>query len=305
MSSETLKTMFCRDGGRSAFQTAFTASGSRFATVHLRHGFQGKHYIFAVLQRVAGLPNGSLVKMAHSPKPVTAYSVSRGDKGNDISVNIHAPELRSENLSLTTWGSSFVLANQLHNIEVDRRSFTHNGIDILELGAGTGLVGLSGAVIWKGGVVLSDLSGIVPGLAQNIQSNQEILVAAGVSATCGSLDWNKPTELHLQVDGDGILETLSDEARQAAVVLAADCIYDSDHPEMLANTIFAWLRPGERSRAIIAYPLRVAYLDAIRDMWERLEAGGLILIQEGREDAGEEFEDETLIEWCVWKWKNE
>ena len=246
--------------------------------------------------------------MAHSPKPITTYNVSHDETDNTIDIHIHAPKLRSENLSLTTWGSSYVLANALHTIKVDSCKFSNEGVDILELGAGTGLVGLSASVIWKGNVILTDLSGIVPGLAQNIDANQELLITTGTSATCGSLDWNSPSNLILHdkdvIDPKQAVESqVSSDSGKVNIILAADCIYDSDHPEMLVNTILTWMRPGEQSRVVIAYPLRVAYLDAIRDMWERLEALGLISIQEGRADAGDEFEDETLIEWAVFKWK--
>lgn len=240
--------------------------------------------------------------MAHSPKPITKYNILRGDTGTAFPIRIHAPKLRSENLSLTTWGSSYILANALREIPIHKGAFSEDGLDILELGAGTGLVGLSASVIWKGDAVLTDLPGIVLGLALNIDANHEILTAAGTKVTCGSLDWNRPSQLELH-NTERRDSNMDSDSSKASIVLAADTIYDSDHPEMLVKTIFSWLRLGEHARVIVAYPLRVAYLDAIREMWERLEAGGLTSIQEGRADAGDEFEDENMIEWAVFKWK--
>lgn len=55
----------------------------------------------------------------------------------------------------------------------------------------------------------------------------------------------------------------------------------------------------------MAYPLRMCYIEEIREMWERLEEGGLVALKEGRADAEEElFNDERLVEWSVWGWKD-
>lgn len=260
--------------------------------------------------------------MAHSPQALTTYNISRGDAGSDFPVQIHVdPSISADNLPLTTWGSSYVLANALHNISIDRRAFTEGSIHILELGAGTGLVGLSASVIWKGNVVLTDLSGIVPGLAQNIKANTELLSAAGTTARCGSLDWTSPEHLELQdssalpayhglypeKDESGEHDIVEDHQPsnsnlKASIIVAADIIYDADHPEMFVNTVFTWLKPGQHSRVVVALPQRPAYDEARQEMRHRLEAGGLIAIQDGEADAGEEFEDERVICWDVFKW---
>lgn len=73
---------------------------------------------------------------------------------------------------------------------------------------------------------------------------------------------------------------------------------------MLTHVIKTWLKVGSDSRVLIAYPVRVAYLDEIRELWERMEGIGMELLEEGKEELPkQEWDDETLIEWCVWKWK--
>ncbi|RMZ90893.1 hypothetical protein DV736_g1868, partial [Chaetothyriales sp. CBS 134916] len=247
--------------------------------------------------------------MAASAKPLTTYTISRGEESDPISLLIHTPDLRSENLSLTTWGSSYVLAQALHTIDIDKTAFDTDIVHIIELGAGTGLVGLSASVIWKGNVLLTDLPGIAPGLALNIAANKDDLTVAGTRAYCGSLDWRRPSELIVDNPQNQAFRPehrshILVDPHKVPIILVADCIYDPDHPEMLVNAILTRLQPGGKSRLVIAYPLRIAYLDAIRDMWERLESGGLESIQAGRADAGEEFDDESLIEWAVFKWKD-
>lgn len=40
------------------------------------------------------------------------------------------------------------------------------------------------------------------------------------------------------------------------------------------------------------------------DTVELLESGGLEAIEEGREIGGEDWDDEVLHEWSVWRWRS-
>jgi predicted nicotinamide N-methyase len=164
------------------------------------------------------------------------------------------------------------------------------------LGAGTGLVGLSAATIWQRPVFLTDLDPIVPALSANIRLNKALVQDL---VKCGSLDWDSPDYL-LTEDGHSI----SADTDKAQVILAADTMYSEEHPELLSKAIFRWLAPGPSSRLIITWAMRVAYLDQIREIWMILENGGLEVVAEGREEATtEEFDDEKLCEWSVWRWR--
>ncbi|EXJ53568.1 uncharacterized protein A1O5_13240 [Cladophialophora psammophila CBS 110553] len=187
-----------------------------------------------------------------------------------------------------------MLASLLHKLSIDLSSPAP--IPVLELGAGTGLVGLTAAALWKSPVVLTDLPSIVPGLAGNIKLN-----AATVKGLveCGSLDWSNPETLALQ---DGTLYYADKD--KSRVILAADTIYSEEHPELLSQAILRWLAPGPSSRVILTYPMRVAYLDQIRELWRLLEKGGLEPLHEGREQADLDlWDDEGLCEWSVWRWQ--
>lgn len=226
-----------------------------------------------------------------------SFAIKADDRGASIAVQISEPRgVTSENLSLSTWGASFILANHLHQISIPAQS------EVLELGAGTGLVGLSAAALWKANVVLTDLPAIVPGLEANVSLNDALLRKKGSTARAGSLDWTKPGKITLS-DSREIHQ--SDPSRKPNVILAADTIYDEDHPELLCNTISQWLAPDAESRVILCYPLRMAYIDHVRDFWERMEAVGLECCDEGQE-AGDDSWNEvahTPYEWCVWRWK--
>ncbi|KAI4730360.1 hypothetical protein E4T49_01750 [Aureobasidium sp. EXF-10728] len=216
------------------------------------------------------------------------FTVPSNGSGETIQVRISEPNLTSENLGLETWAASHILASQLHHLGV---------LPILELGAGTGLVGVTAATLWKQPVVLTDLAPLVPALDANIHLNSEGLEKANTTMEAGTLDWKHPTTL-----------LVKDEQRpqtEAHVIFAADTIYSEEHPELLANVILKWLRKDKEARFLIAYPLRVCYIDYIREMWERLEEGGMEAMEEGREEASQDlFNDERLVEWSLWRWKN-
>lgn len=222
------------------------------------------------------------------------FSIPSG--GNDhLDLAIEEPNLRAQGLNLTTWTSSFVLAGLLHKITVDLTSA--GAVPVLELGAGTGVVGLTAAALWNVPVVLTDLPPIVPGLVGNVRLNTAVVKTP---VRCGSLDWSTPDTLVLddgtQYDAD---------KNKARIIFAADTIYSEEHPELLSRAVLRWLAPGPSSRFILTCAQRVAYLDQIREVWELLEAGGLEAISEGREldDNGHNWDDECLCEWSIWKWK--
>lgn len=240
-------------------------------------------------------------------------SIPTNSSGGTIDVQLQEPNLTAENLGLKTWGSSYILASRLYRIDIAcmalrdaAASTTDPGIKVLELGAGTGLVGLAAAAIWRTDVVLSDLGPIVPGLAINIASNTHLLSICGGSASCGELDWAKPAKLVLQSPGLGRQRhSLDAERNKALIILAADTVYSEEHPAMLSSAITTWLRHSPDARAIITYPLRVAYLDEIRELWELMEQGGLEATEEGKEVGSDDWDDEVLHEWSIWRWRRD
>lgn len=209
-------------------------------------------------------------------------------------VHIEEPALRAQNLSLVTWTSSFILASLLHKLDISVSS--RSRVPVLELGAGTGLVGLTAASLWEQPVYLTDLAPILPALSANINLNSAIVKDL---VNCGSLDWNEPDFLFT---GNG--EKISADKDKAQVILTADTMYSEEHPELLSKAIFRWLAPDPSARVIMTWPMRVAYLDQIREIWTILETGGLECILEGREQASDDsWDDEGLCEWTVWQWR--
>lgn len=194
------------------------------------------------------------------------------------------------------------MANLMHRLHLNfPASYTENSsIPVLEIGAGTGLVGITAAHEWGVPVVLSDLEPNIPGMRANIDLNASLLAGRKVEVACATLDWNCPEVMRVET-GKNITS-----GRKAQVILAADTVYSEEHPELLERVVTEWLERSKDARFIITYAMRVAYLEEIRGVWERLESRGLVAVEEGQEKAGEGmFDDENLCEWSVWKWKEE
>ncbi|KAK6517599.1 hypothetical protein TWF281_004249 [Arthrobotrys megalospora] len=251
----------------------------------------------------ASPPNGYAIK---------SFTVPTDNYGNTIEVKITEPNLSAQNLPLETWASSHILASLLRNIKISfPASLNDRDIDvlpILELGAGTGLVGISAEAIWRQPVILTDLEPIIPGIQLNVDLNTAPGALDGITRTktesvrCGTLDWKSPSILSMNTDKRMYFSSNS----KAHVILAADTVYSDEHPGLLTDVIKNWLYKDAESRVLIAYPMRVAYLDEIRDLWNRFDEAGLEAVQEGKETAnGALFDDELLIEWSIWKWKGE
>ncbi|KAM0701653.1 hypothetical protein Q7P35_010562 [Cladosporium inversicolor] len=224
----------------------------------------------------------------------------------------------SDNLALATWGASFILANQLYKIDVSEAlatTSTNNKISnpkdsngpphspILELGAGTALVGLTAALLWKRNAILTDLPQIVTGTAATVGANAAALTASNVNVHCGSLDWFKPSQLSFHTPSSCPLPDLTPTSHKFPIILAADVVYDEEHPDLLLQTVSTWLAPGKASRFVLAYVLRHAYLDVIRDLWAKFEEAGLECVEEGQTTGDESWDEMAPYEWCSWRWK--
>ncbi|KZV98938.1 hypothetical protein EXIGLDRAFT_726829 [Exidia glandulosa HHB12029] len=235
------------------------------------------------------------------------YHIAKNAADERVTLSLSVPLLQADNLSLITWGSSFILSGILYRLRESVPVVASDGpVSILELGAGTGLVGLSAAVVWGADVILTDLEPIIPGLVANATLNAEAIAAHGGRVLCGTLDWNQPEQLLIHSDDSndtrGIVN--DSEHNKASVVMAADTMYWEEHPRLISQTIFAWLKRNKDARAVVCYSLRIAYLEVAQEFYERMEHGGMELVAEGREEMqNDDWDDEKLYEWNVWRWK--
>lgn len=184
----------------------------------------------------------------------------------------------------------------------DAASQLRRSTRILELGAGTGLVGIVAAALFHVPVHLTDLPTIVPNLQANVFRNNQI-IANAEKITTGVLDWS-----------DSSLRDEQGSVQKADIILSADPLYSPLHPIWLANVIERFLNKGKMSRVIVELPLRDAYVPEVEEFKMRMQSNGLVLLQEGNETGYDDWEGSIGSEyerlkvvcwWGIWGWAEE
>ncbi|KAI8933784.1 hypothetical protein NX059_009492 [Plenodomus lindquistii] len=228
-------------------------------------------------------------------------------------INIYEPAMTGDELGLKTWAASYLLAKRLHTFELTPTG-SNQKLRVLELGSGTGLVGLAMAGLGAN-VHLTDMSSICPNLARNVHENYGTISQNHGSAHTATLDWTCPT---LYEPFEASTDTFVSNQRpdRFPLILAADSLYSPDHPQMLVNTIDAWLSREDGVKVIVEFPYRDAYLPQIKDFRQRMINLGLRIVDEGEESgyddwglsANDNDEDENnsaLVTcwWSCWSWQ--
>jgi predicted nicotinamide N-methyase len=225
-----------------------------------------------------------------------------------IEIAIHEPALTADNLGLKTWAASYVLAKRLLSLDLPDELRTGD-VHALELGSGTGLVGIAAAAVLGAHVCLTDLPEIQPNLEKNVKKNLEIITAVGATATSGVLDWSDPRAIHFETDGLSTGEPMQNRS-DFPLILAADSIYSSDHPRMLAETMKHWLSKTSWARIVVELPLRPRSGPEIESFRRSMEGNGFSLLKEdedvGYDDWQSSSSDRTPVEcwFSVWAWSS-
>lgn len=212
-----------------------------------------------------------------------------------VRIRLYEPSLTSDNLGLKTWTSSVLLARRLIDLQ---QHLPQPCSRVLELGAGTGLVGIAAACAWAANVTLTDLSEILPNLQKNIDGNREMIEGRGGTARAQLLDWSDMENGALKVN-DRFL-----------IILAADPLYSPDHPRMLADTVHQYLQRTSQARFVIMFPLRKEYHHEREDLKTLLNDIGLQITEEGPQSGQEDWEDnlgkqiEVECWWAIWQYKD-
>ncbi|KAH7079920.1 putative methyltransferase-domain-containing protein [Paraphoma chrysanthemicola] len=224
-------------------------------------------------------------------------------------LSIHEPALTGDDLGLKTWAASYMLAKRLHALDI-LSAYTEQPPQVLELGSGTGLVGLAMAGLGAD-VVLTDMLSIHSNLKRNAESNSALIEARGGSTRTGVLDWTDPRICTVYSDD------LGDRGEQITAkfpfILAADSLYSPDHPSMLVKTIETWLSREKDAKVIVEFPYREAYLPEITDFRNRMAQVGLQILEEGEEKGFDDWgsattsgerDDDALVTcwWSIWVW---
>ncbi|KAK5113965.1 hypothetical protein LTR62_003088 [Meristemomyces frigidus] len=247
------------------------------------------------------------IPVGHTPEDRADVADPDDFVANTLELTIHEPALTSDNLGLKTWASSYLLAKRLSALLSTLPPLPADAL-ILELGAGTGLVGMAAAAVFQRTVLLTDLPDIVPNLERNVSANAEAMFVYGGEASSGVLDWSDPGAL-ISGPAQGAMPTSDPES--LPLVLAADPIYSPDHPRLLVQAIEFYLERVATARVVVEMPVREAYGSERQDFRERMVGMGLCVFQEGEEVGYDDWADgkdeEELAEvrcwWSVWGWK--
>lgn len=225
-----------------------------------------------------------------------SFNIPLSPDNNDdcIELVLHEPALTGDSLGLKTWASSYLLAKRLVTLQSNLPALPERS-NILELGSGTGLVGLAAAAAYRAHVILTDLPVIVPNLERNARENTASLHDHGAKVTVAILDWTEPA-------------VFTAEAHSFPLVLAADPIYSSDHPRLLVQAIDEHLALSDIARVVVEMPLRDAYAPERQDFRGRMLAIGLDLTEDGEEVGYDDWSNGNTDEltevrcwWSVWK----
>lgn len=211
---------------------------------------------------------------------------------DDLAIHLHEPSLTGDNLGLKTWTSSLLLARRLPQL---RPSVAQDCTRVLELGAGTGLVGIAAACLWQMDAILTDLPGIVPNLQQNVEQNLPLIQRKGGTASARALDWAD------------VADTPQHQGEKFLVVLAADPIYSPDHPALVVTTVRRWIRDVPEARFIAEIPLRDGFDQERAAFREELRSQSFQLVDQGIEKGYEDWQgkdgEQAEVEcwWSVWR----
>ncbi|KAI1209748.1 S-adenosylmethionine-dependent methyltransferase-like protein [Annulohypoxylon truncatum] len=211
---------------------------------------------------------------------------------------IREPPIIGDCLGLKTWGSSYLLAQSLG--EIAEKSLSHllqlgrpnQSLEVLELGSGTGLLGMAAAAIWQTNVILTDLPSIMANLGFNIERNRSTIEILGGGVESGALTWGSDED---NAERFG-------EKNQFKIVLAADPLYDDDHPELLSSAIHDHLMIDNDARAVVMVPQRdLVTKRLIAKFLSIMASSDLKVLEEhtlaGQDDWDEDGEDSGIECW--------
>ena len=159
------------------------------------------------------------------------------------------------------WDSGRALSGWIATNRIDG----NKNCRVLELGAGTGIVGLTAAAAGAKSVVLTDQPDMVPLLEQNVRENK-----LQTNARAAPLLWG--------CDHEETVKTLRDEESTAAatqmpvfdIVCGSDILYSPENFPLLLETLCQVCTPSN-TEVILAYPRRFTedlFWDAASECFE-------------------------------------
>ncbi|XP_042495998.1 EEF1A lysine methyltransferase 3 [Macadamia integrifolia] len=159
-----------------------------------------------------------------------------------IKSSVMIRQVPSEGIPFKLWPAAKSLVNHLDKYRLDPSSSPltlifsafsnvsqNSPLRILELGSGTGLVGITAAATLGASVTLTDLPYVVPNLQFNVDANCNTLTLNGGTINVAALRW-------------GEAEDMESIGREFDLLLASDVVYQDHLFDPLLKTLQFYLR---------------------------------------------------------------
>ena len=157
---------------------------------------------------------------------------------------------------VVVWDAAIVLAKYLETI-----SDKLQGTKVVELGSGTGAVGLSAAVLGASSVILTDQEELVEFLIHNIDINKDVL-GEGHDVVAMPLKWG---------DNDQIKSVLK-KIETVDYIFVSDCVFYQESVEDLVETLY--VLADEATEIVLTYEERDSQikLDVMKLFFEKMKS---------------------------------
>lgn len=161
-------------------------------------------------------------------------------------------QLPSQGLSFQIWPAANTLVTLLEKPQQQSTNsplspvfgrFIHSPLRILELGSGTGLVGIAAAAILGAQVTITDLPHVLPNLAFNATVNSTAITSKGGAVDVKNLRW-------------GESEDVESIGRNFDIVLGSDVVYHDHLYDPLLRTLQLLLLDGDGDITFVMAHLR-------------------------------------------------
>ncbi|XP_059624676.1 uncharacterized protein LOC132267541 [Cornus florida] len=161
-------------------------------------------------------------------------------------------QIKSQGISFQLWPAATTLVSLLDRHRADPSSgpLTSLGgqgrrrrLRILELGSGTGLVGISAAAILGADVTVTDLTHVLPNLRFNADANADVLARHGGAVEVAALGW-------------GEADQMERVGREFDLILGSDVVYHEHLFDPLIKTLGFLLVEGEEEVVFVMGHLR-------------------------------------------------
>ncbi|XBW37658.1 hypothetical protein QEN19_003239 [Hanseniaspora menglaensis] len=194
-------------------------------------------------------------------------------------------------IGLKTWGASLPFSKRLIKDEsifsqiknLKKTSGNEQIYNILELGSGTGLAGIT--ILRKlenydnFKLYLTDLPEIVTNLKENLALNHPNNKKFSVLP----LDW-KDHSSFIQAVGDVTFD----------FVVVCDCLYAPEHPGLVVNTINQFLTK-ETGELMLELPLRPRFEEERNNLWQLLKDNGYTRTEKEKDHGFDDFGESSYV----------